>query len=166
MFYCVLLCFYCLLLCLVFFQLASFSLIDPHLSCFVVFYFAAFLYSLVGGAARGAERRSHCALQTHQSQVSKKHLFWPTGRAEGCVCTERHPGTPRYFLALSISNTPLPGIQKHFCWPMVCRGGRVWGASFVHGNTPIQLNSIQFNWIQSNSILPNSIPAARSSPKT
>ena len=39
------------------------------------------------------------------------------------------PQNPNKFLALSISNTPILGIQKHVFWPMVCRGIGVWGAT-------------------------------------
>ena len=31
-------------------------------------------------------------------------------------------------MALCISNTPIPGIQKHLCWPIGYRGMGVWGA--------------------------------------
>ena len=37
------------------------------------------------------------------------------------VHTHTHLSIPepkQYFLALCSSNTPIPGIQKHFCWPM------------------------------------------------
>ena len=33
------------------------------------------------------------------------------------------------FLALCSSNTPILGIQKHLCWPMVRRDMGVWGAT-------------------------------------
>ena len=32
------------------------------------------------------------------------------------------PEPKQHFLALCNSNTPVPGIQKHFYWPVVCRG--------------------------------------------
>ena len=33
------------------------------------------------------------------------------------------------FLALRISNTPMLGIQKHFCWHIWCKGMRAWSAA-------------------------------------
>ena len=42
-------------------------------------------------------------------------------------CWGRQVKTPR-FLALSISNIPILGIQKHCFWHLWCRGMCVWGA--------------------------------------
>ena len=42
--------------------------------------------------------------------------------------SERRANTP-HVLALCISNTPIPGIQKHLFWPIVCRGMCVWSAT-------------------------------------
>ena len=70
----------------------------------------------------------HCPLQTPQSRISKNTFSGPW-------CTDiwvfgALPLNPNnIFLALSISNTPILGIQKHLFWPMVCRRMSVWGAT-------------------------------------
>ena len=64
----------------------------------------------------------------HTHPRYQKILFLAYG-VRRCVCTERHRKTPRYFFALHVPNTPIPGIQNHLFWPMVCRGMGVWGAT-------------------------------------
>ena len=39
------------------------------------------------------------------------------------------PEPEQSFLALCSSKTPIPGMQKHLCWPVGYRGMGVWGAS-------------------------------------
>ena len=44
-------------------------------------------------------------------------------------CLWRHSRTETIFLALCISNTTIPGTQKHVCWPLEYCGMGVWAAT-------------------------------------
>ena len=84
-------------------------------------------YGCLGRPQEPKEYILASTIQTHPSYVSKTLLLAHGVQMYGCL--GHHPRTQRIFLALPISNTPIPGIQNHFFWPMVCRGMGVWGAT-------------------------------------
>ena len=69
----------------------------------------------------------HCAFQTPHPRHPKTPFL--AYRVQRYGCLGRRMRTQNHFSALCISNTPILGIQKHFCWPVGYSGMRGWGAT-------------------------------------
>ena len=83
------------------------------------------LHNFLGGDAQDAHIENFGIHLRGMSAQNPNKSFWQCP----FQTTQSHVSNKQKFLAVSISNTPIPRIQKHLFWLMVCRAMGVWGAT-------------------------------------